>query len=1202
MIAFVVILLIHQSSQDYIRSDELILNENLEIGSEIINLNNLHKFNPNLQFKIVNDTSLVNYIHLEYLNSDTTLLILKQKLNFDDLCDSSIQQIEARTMSSSIVTCSHTIKIIAINQNNFIEIPIQIRKINFIKKQKIKIIFNTNNLNLNLTSIQNHFLIEKPAIQSSQESTDLQDKLVYQIESNSELIEARLERQMSGKYLNLSVSFVDEKSLIQAYDFSVEMRLKLEAFLHPNISHLYSLESNSSQSLYLRVSELKKLNLQPLDFAKSLYSIVIENKYVAINDVILEPRLKLSNNTDSDIVFSLLQNEAISGHFPFYVDANTGFIRLKSQLWTEDDDYLNKNVNKNYLFGLKATYKRLLTNSSKSNYYYDYMIPAFTKIQISIRREKMDSAMVRAQIASPFISKYEILNKESPNQTFIYYITDPIHIGSQLVHYSVQFAKAIDWNLTNVHWVYSNEADFGYAFNLSCMQIASQSELRDGHIYRTELKYVERTRNSLGLRVLNQVNIEFRVDFDPLLFEQSEYNISLYQSDLVEQKIVQFKLRERIGSKFGKQSVNSVVFRLAESGDSDQFDLDFRTGDLRVKQVLAKSAYNLEILAVNSDIQKTARVKCRISVDCSRVDKPKARFVFSVFEDSLARTQIAKFQSICTNSDYSHFLEPTLTIRLCSKYDQFNCKNFHIQTKNDFIKNLFKIDESTGYLVNRINFTIGKFLNLIKLDYAHVYSDLSDIFESSRLSLLLNAKIKFPQGLSFTYPIQIGVQNKPAIGNFSPKLSLVEIDSNMSQPVCLYNYSLAASASMVSRFVRVNEKMAHFEPEFTFAHCKANFYIDNGGCLSLKHTRLARICHTVNQTGLILNAGVYNLQFKLCFYDNNKVSCSELYNQSIQIPFDVYNTSKIVLTQALQTDDQVQTLDQNLTQLLARPNFRVYLAVIVAVVVLVALVTVLFLIVLFSGARNDLQSLGKKALVIKNDMNFKNLEINTDTRSQASANTPESSSNSTTATNSTKMTKTDEEEEVKIQVLDDYVDMSKQFKQINFGYENKNFSYSGSFRSVGSSYESGDETNRKIDNDQGLYSVKNASIQFQNQPDILSPKKDTDFYACVPEHKHTESATLPAYNCLLVNNAAQANDVLQSAPKTSSLKKLKKDLAVKRAIYSTVNDAKVHNAISIKTQNDLGTQLSYDASGSFSFLNGNNDMLFSPNDMFASVV
>lgn len=976
IVIILLIFLIQQTSQDYIRSDELILNENLEIGSEIINLNNLlkpHTFNPNLQFKIVNDTNLVNYIHLEYLNSETTLIIIKKKLNFEDLCDLSVQKIEAKTITSSIVTCSHTIKIIAINENDFIEIPIQIRKINFIKKQKIKIKFQQKNLILNLTSIENSFLIEKALILSSQDSIDLKNRLDYQITSTSKLITTNLEYNNDKNFINLTVKFIDEKSLIKAYDFDLEIKLKLEAFMAPNISNLYIVEENSIQSIYLRVTELKKLNLKPLDFAQSLYSIVIENKYLAINDIVLEPRLKYASN-ESDIVFSLFQNEPSSGKFPFYVDADTGAIRVRSQLWTEDDDYLNKNVNKNYLFGLKATYKRLLKKSSKSNYYYDYMIPAFTKIQINVRREKMDSAIVHADIASPLISKYEILNKQSSNQTFIYYINDPIKIGSKLVFYSVEFAKAFDWNFTNLEWMYWNQADFEYKYNSSYLEISNLVELRDGQVYTTCLKYVERTRQSHGFRVLNQLNIEFRVDFDPLLFEQNEYNISLFQSDLVEQKIVKFKLRARLGSKYKQDKEENVVFRLVDSDDSHKFNLDFHSGWLSVKQVLGKSVYHLDIVAVNSNIQKTATIKCVINVDCSKVKQPKDNFVFNVFENSLAGTQIGKFQSVCTNSNFVYTLESSLNVRLCSKFDEFNCKKFHLETKNNFIKSLFKINADIGYLVNSKTLSIETFLNLIKSDYAHVYNDLNQIFESSRLSVLLRGKIKFPQGISFDYPIQIEVRNRPMIANFSPKLSLLKIDSNKSESICLYNYTMSTtSSSHISRFVKVDQNMAQFDPEFIFSHCKAKFYIDHNGCLSLKFNHIQRLCQNIDTSlnGLILNTGVYHLQFKLCFYDTNKVSCSDMYNQTIHIPFDVYNTSRVVLVEKVDVDDQIKSFNQNLASFLNRPNFRVYLVIILAVVALVGLIAVIFLVILFSGPKNDLKSLGKKALVIKNDMNFK---------------------------------------------------------------------------------------------------------------------------------------------------------------------------------------------------------------------------------------
>lgn len=132
IVFFIFTFLVWPSRQDYIRSDELILNDNLEIGSEIINLNKLlNTEEASLQIKIVNDTSLVNYIDLDYINSGNTLIILKKRINFEEICDSSLHQIESLARSqSTILACSQTLRIVAINENNFIEIPVQIRKIN----------------------------------------------------------------------------------------------------------------------------------------------------------------------------------------------------------------------------------------------------------------------------------------------------------------------------------------------------------------------------------------------------------------------------------------------------------------------------------------------------------------------------------------------------------------------------------------------------------------------------------------------------------------------------------------------------------------------------------------------------------------------------------------------------------------------------------------------------------------------------------------------------------------------------------------------------------------------------------------------------------------------------------------------------------------------------------------------------------------
>lgn len=136
MIAQVVILtgmLAWAARADYIRSDEITLEDNLEADAQIINLNRLMEnerremasstssaYNRNYVFKLVNDSSLVNYIELRYLNDDssTAVVILKKRLNYEDICE-----------ESTSMSCQQTLKIVAINENDFIEIPIEIKKV-----------------------------------------------------------------------------------------------------------------------------------------------------------------------------------------------------------------------------------------------------------------------------------------------------------------------------------------------------------------------------------------------------------------------------------------------------------------------------------------------------------------------------------------------------------------------------------------------------------------------------------------------------------------------------------------------------------------------------------------------------------------------------------------------------------------------------------------------------------------------------------------------------------------------------------------------------------------------------------------------------------------------------------------------------------------------------------------------------------------
>ncbi|CAF0761739.1 unnamed protein product [Brachionus calyciflorus] len=1173
MLLFIIIIsIVHISKQEYIRSDELILNENLEIGSEIINLNKLiSQHDTELLFKIVNDTLLVNYIHLEYLNSETTLVLLNKKLVLDDICDLNSQIVESRTVSTIIVTCSQIIKIIGVSSNDFIELPIQIRKINFLKKRQIGLEFKVEKLDLNLTSIENSFLIEYPKIFTSDGkiNEDIRNLINFKLSTNSNLITTKLDSNLSD-YLNLTIKFQDENALVNSYDFKINFSIHLDAFFALNSSDLYEIKSNSTQIINLRVSELKKLNLIPLDFEQAIYTIVLEDNFLSPDDLIIQPRLKKWSN-QSDIIFTLFQH---SDNLPFYVDSKTGAVRLKEVLHSE----------LNYQFGIKATYKRLLEN--KKNYYYDYMIPAFTKIQINVRKLRSKSVKINTEIISSFITKYEILNKESTNQTFIYYINNPIKQGDKLVNFFVQNST-----MTNSNWFVNNSNLFIIDKNSTFLSIKTNTNFQDGQNFRINLKYAEKSR------ILNEINLEFRNDFDPLLFELVEYNFEINKTDLIGQNLFRVRIKDRLRRRLDDNT--NVSYRLIESSDSNKFDINFKTGWLWVKEPLENSFYDLEVLAVDSDLQKNARVKCKIVLKCLQNGTIKT-LDYKLFDNSLNGTRVGPIRPICQKLEHTFDFDKGLNVKLCSKNDIDNCKLFKMSHD---LNNLFKIENDFLILNRLISSQIIE--DLIQKYYGDILEDLKEFYDHVKMSfkILLNDQ---------NYTIQIDLQSSPKIVNFEPKVILIADESLNSthNSNCLINYSIKSDASL-TRFVRIGENMAHFEPEFKLNECTVKFYITNNGCLTLRYDLNKPCVQQENETNLILKSGIYSLNFKLCSYDENKVACSEFYNQTIQVPFDLKNNSKFIIKQELEVVRRLES--SNGSNLLKRSSLSVYLVILTSIIVLVALLTILFMIILFSKTNKK-----QKSLVGRKDLDFKKLEINTDIGIQPSANTPESSSNSTTATNSTKISKNDDDDEAKIQVLDDYVDMSKQFKQMNFGYENNNFSYSGSFRSVGSSNNSEEIARHdRQDKIQGLYSVKNASIQFQNNPNLVSPRQNYDFYACVQDVPKPESimSDLTTYNCLLVNTSVQMNDQYQQqlASKTSSLKKLKKDLALKKAIYSTVYDPnKIYSNLNTdnttlsldnSNNNNNNNKIMFDKNGSFSFINGTNDILFSsPNDVFASVV
>ena len=1205
---------------DYIRSNELVLDENIDAGSELINLNKLilnekgkDYMNKNYLFKLVDDTLLVSYIDLKYLNADTTLIVLKKKINYEDICENGNKFNHAETNSAEMndyTSCLQSLKIVAINENDFIEIPIEIRKINTNKKLKLNLSFSQINLNLNATQLTTSYLVEPafvtydPALNKNAKIKSAQfellnTKIEYIIENDSiykEYFDVSFSKefQSANKYkIKLNVMFKNENSMIKAFETSLVFNIKLVASLSINkddqvLFNSYELVTNvSNLNVFVKVSDVKEIEqlkeskmdklLKPLDFEYPIYSIAVENN-LNTDDVLLQPKLKDGNGA-SEIVFSLFQNElnnnqdslAKSTNFkelPFYVDETTGVIKLKKLIYESEYDESGElsfssmanlnNDEKFYSFGIKATYKKLaslntsqsLTSRSESaNYYYDYMIPAFAKVQISVKKEQIKAPVIHREIISPFVSKYEILNEESNNQTIILYINDPIELNSKLIKLIVDNKTSSSFSNKRLEWLINDADLFKYDAQrkdqISNVTISNIVEFKDQNTYRTTLKIIDKlnttSRNgkkNRHHRVLTEIKLEFRVDYDLLLFEKSEYSVSVSETDLLSQNLIRISVKQR-QNKYRKIDYSkNVLFRIQSNEpskksivDEDFFEINPTTGWISAKRLLTnKNYYELVVVGVNTELQKSATAKVKIYVDCYKnkngivgSSSGNKHVKFSLFENSPNRTRIGTLTSVCSDPNYLYYINnDEIYLKICTHAKKYvylkneldaSCNKFILDMSklenltranvSELVEHkLFDLDLDDGYLMTNDQIGLNLLLSLIKDDKQSsnfnfeslLLGENENMYDFNTISLLLKVTIK-----RSIFNVEISMQNTPKLFNFHDVLAISELNearnelnSTWESNICLYNYKFTMdndelfgepnnSSNIISlaRFVKIDQSSAHLEAEFKQSDCLASFFIHNNGCLTLKYDHLNQIysnqsaipnkclsnylSNSSAQSNLtdymILKAGSYNIEFKLCYHDSNKVSCSSFYNQTITISKDLYKSSRIIATVQNQSLEQMSLRSKPL-DILSNASYTFILLGLAVALVLIGLAVIITLIVVFAKPKsnNKKSTSSEKSFVLPSKLNtdFKNSDVSSIPSSRlrtSSNNTPETGSDA--ATTSSKISKTDDENEdiVKIQVSDDYLGVSKDLMP-KYGYTNNNFCYAGSFSSINSSCES----------------------------------------------------------------------------------------------------------------------------------------------------
>lgn len=1089
-IYLIVCLFIEQIVTDYIISDELLLADDTESGVQLINLNKLKHSNSNNQFKLVNDTSLVNYVAL-VRDRENTLVVLKKKITYETLCDLLAEN------------CVQNLKIVAVNENDFIELPIRIQRRQQAQpkksidnllaplRSKLKIKFNQNNLTFTAHLQQNQFTLDTASIILNEDIylnkkqrkrldqfnlEDLNSKIEYRVYSSDDnklselnLVVAKLNNTTNK--LRLNVFFSSQQAFQAALNEKRIYNFVLEAYL-PSASQpgelraRFGLVRNGSINVEIRLEEqedlINDLNndaFKPLDFEYPIYTSVLADNLNA-HTVVLKPKLKeLANSTQ--LVCSLIRNrksnetqsadEYDDADLPFYVNDLNCSIMLKQNTYDLIQD-LNKE--ETYSFSIKATYKNLTNSNNLLNYYYDYMIPALAKIEIKLRHEPARLPQVKYET---ILTRHELVTESPRSQLIILNINEPIEADSKLVKLIINEDELMRSNRRyQFEWLF-NKSDEVFKFGKANKNliVSNRMQLTDRSVYKTQVQVRERLKTSTG-PVLKEIKLEFRVDYDPLIFENDEYNLLITETNILSENLIRVAT---VQTRHQQTSRSNIKYRIlssdnAASDANEYFQIDSNTGWVAVRKQLAERYYELIILASNLEQQKTASVKLKINVECyAHKREHEKTFKFSIYENLPNQTKIATLQTICPNLNLKYDISSLFTAKLCSRTllnnqlftndDELSCNYFSLSNASSFVN----LDSFNGNMFTNGFINASKFISSLQNDETAAYANDEDF----KLKLNFNITATSLNGFVLNLAVDLAIQSAPKLLNFFENLALIEPNENLNftsddllrATSCIYNYKYLIEKEFDStdlvRFVRIDHNSAHLQAEFKqkVSECKTtSFLVNSNGCLALKTEEKLCANDTISPD-LVLKSGVYDLEFKLCYYDSNKVSCSPFYNQHIFVEKDLFKTSRF-LTNVFVSDNSNTLDDKSLATsgqvLLKSISGNMYVLVtliVISLIILVVIISIVMKICKYYQNRKDYQKSTelKYGAQISKCLQVKNAETHSDSASNDSGVNinihTETISNA--ATTSSKLSKTDDEVNISLENLN-------KLKTINFRY------------------------------------------------------------------------------------------------------------------------------------------------------------------------
>lgn len=624
----------------------------------------------------------------------------------------------------------------------------------------------------------------------------------------------------------------------------------------------------------------------PLNYEFPSYSIVIEDN-IPTGKIILEPSLK-SVIKNKDIIFILTEESSY-----FSLNSSNGKLSLKKDSWDilkiNNSSFLSSKI---FSLKIKASYKTLM-NTTHS---YNYMYSAFTNVKVTINHLPANVTIQSKIMNAKVLPATSHDNIDGLKKLIELNLNEPLHPGTNILSLDIKADSRACFK-----WIYKTTDRFFEAVNVNhtSILIKNKIEPRDLTVYKIKLQLQEEYRISENF--LLEIDLILKVDFDPIIFENKSFSMNISNSNIVGDNLIQIKTKPTY-----KNSTGNIEYLLSNQKD---FLIDQKTGWIKVLNQLKKNYYRIQVTAKNS--QNEAYTHVEFNVVCDSNQDATKRLNFEIFENSPNMTKFGQLKSICSSSKWNYNILDVYIIRFCDA----DCTEIKMSASQIDLSKYIHLEKDDGYLFtnNLINSTTFQSFSKIKYGNLKHFDVYFDIIGKMDLQTII-------------FRINIKIHNAPKIYNFYKNLILSN-EPNMPGGLfdrnCIYNYKYRLDKTSfigdsIANFVRINSVSgSHLQAEYSSKDvnaCSVKFLIQSDGCLALKLSDFCQQAWIKNKAKLlILKSNIYQLEFKLCYYESNKVACSKTYNQTVIVNEDLYTSSKISIfaTEYYMNEE----IDKNLTNL-----------------------------------------------------------------------------------------------------------------------------------------------------------------------------------------------------------------------------------------------------------------------------------------------